>query len=256
MGLLIFLFLVAYFAGFADAIAGGGGVLTVPALLLARLSPLSTLGTNKGQGVFGVAVSLWRYSRSPLLDRQRLAVSFAAGFVASVLGVLTAFVIPNDILRPLVLVLLCGVAIVMTLPRPVPKPPDSPNAGFRRRRSAELAIAVACGLGFYDGFFGPGTGMFLILTYAWLWHDPLDQASANAKVVNCASNLAAALTFGIMGQIVWRYALPMAAGQLLGGYLGAHTVIRQGRSAVRYVVIVMALAQVGWLAWRMLHSQG
>ena len=96
----------------------------------------------------------------------------------------------------------------------------------------------------YDGFFGPGTGTFLIMAYALLWHDSLDAASANAKVVNFASNLASMLSFAVQGWIVVKFAIPMAIGQIIGGFLGAHLTIRGGRQIVRYAVVCISIALV------------
>lgn len=239
----IVLFLVGGIAGFIDAIAGGGGVLTLPALLTVGLDPLAALATNKGQSVFGSAMSLQRFSRSPLLDRQRAWPSFVAGLIGAAVGVMLMSKLPREVLAPLVIGLLAFVAVLMAFHRPqeANQPP--------RQRSLWLATLVAVLLGGYDGFFGPGTGTFLILAYAYLWRERLDAASANAKVVNFASNLASMATFAMMGLIRWHYALPMAAGQLIGGYLGAHLTIRVGRELVRYVVLVVSLALIAKLIW-------
>ena len=242
----LLLFGVALAAGFLDAIAGGGGLLTLPALLLAGVPAPAALATNKGQSVFGSGASLLRYSASPLLDRRRAMISFAPALVASAAGVWLVTRVSPDVLRPAVLVLLCAVAVFMLLYQPPPA--DAPP----RRRSAGLAVAVAGVVAFYDGFFGPGTGTFLILAYAVLWRDSLPAASANAKAANFASNLAAMLAFAATGRVLWHLALPMAAGQVVGGLLGAHVTIRRGRSLVRATTVCVALALVARLAWGML----
>jgi len=242
------LFLVGLVAGFVDAIAGGGGVLTLPALLLSGLPPHLALGTNKGQGVFGTAMSLHRFAASDLLHRRRAWQSFPPAVLAAMAGALTVSKLAEKILTPVVMVLLVAVAIFMLIRRP--RSTDLPP----RRRSALLAILVAAILAYYDGFFGPGTGTFLIIAYAWLWHDPLDAASANAKVVNFGSNLGAMLMFAYRGLIVWQRAAPMALGQAIGGYLGAHLTIKIGRSLVRCVVILASLAIIGRLAWKIIHG--
>ncbi|MGA2496154.1 MAG: TSUP family transporter [Tepidisphaeraceae bacterium] len=244
---LSLLFIVALVSGYVDAIAGGGGLLTVPALLLTNLSDTAALGTNKGQAVFGVASSLYRYACSPLLDRRRALVSFVAGFVGSVGGTVAVIYCGSrfgQYLRPVVMVMLGSVALVMLFQQL----PDHVQPG--RHRAWGLVLLVAAVLGFYDGFFGPGTGMFLIMAYAWLWREALDRASANAKVVNCASNLGSMLTFLVRGLIVWKYAMPMAVGQIIGGWLGARTVVTGGRKVVRVFVILMSMALLARLAWR------
>ena len=247
MLLLSLLFLAGLTAGFVDAIAGGGGILTLPTIMQTKIGTDFSLGTNKGQGVFGTAISLLRFYHSPLLDRGRAIVSFPSALLGGAGGALLASYVPRAILTPVVMVLLVAVAIFMIFYR---MPAVSPAP---RRRSAELAMLVAFVIAFYDGFFGPGTGTFLIISYALLWHDSLDAASANAKVVNFASNLASMCTFAARGLVVWHYALPMAAGQMIGGFCGAHVTIRSGRRLVRVAVIVVSIAILIQLAWRMTH---
>lgn len=235
---------VGFVAGFIDSIGGGGGLLTLPMLLMLGLPGRVALGTNKGQAIFGMSMALTRFAHSPLLDRRRILVSFAFGVIGSVIGVLSVVRLSETILRIVVIILLLAGAIALLIQ------PASGRHEPTRERPAWMAALVAVTMGFYDGFFGPGVGIFLILCYSYLWREPLDRASANAKVVNCASGLAAAITFGASGLIVWPMAIPMAIGQVAGGFLGAHTVIRSGRRIVRVFVVVMAMAQVAYLSWR------
>jgi uncharacterized membrane protein YfcA len=116
-----------------------------------------------------------------------------------------------------------------------------------------VAVLIAAGIATYDGFFGPGTGTFLILAYVLTYHEPLDEASANAKVVNFASNFGALAIFALKGWVWWKVVLPMAAGQALGGYLGAHTTVRAGGWLVRWAVVAISLALVGRLLWQITH---
>ena len=153
---------LAGIAGVVDAIAGGGGLLTVPALLLAGLPPHVALATNKGQSVFGAAAALARYARSPLLDRQRAPAGFVAGLLGAVAGVLLVQLISPAVLRPLILALLIAAVVVVISARP-------PRVGERRSRPLVLTVLVAGVIGTYDGFFGPGTGTFLILAGTLLW---------------------------------------------------------------------------------------
>src|SRR5690606_17220654 len=139
--------------------------------------PEQAMGTNKGQSVFGSSASLLRYYHSPLLDRRRARQAIAPALAASAPGTgALVYARPNAALRPMVMLLLLGVAGFMIVYRPpaVHAPP--------RSRAGWIGVSVALGIAFYDGFFGPGTGMFLILVYALGWNDPLDAASANAKV--------------------------------------------------------------------------
>jgi uncharacterized membrane protein YfcA len=242
--LMVGLGLVAGLAGFVDAIAGGGGLLTLPALLMAGLPADLALGTNKGQSVFGSGAALWRFARSPLLNRPRARQSALPAFGGAALGVLLVRHVPNDLLRPVVLVLLGAVALVLLFRR------GPPAGGPPRQRHVGLVVAVAAGLGFYDGFFGPGTGTFLIMAYVTLWHDRMDEASANAKVANFMSNLASMAAFATVGAVVWQLALPMAVGQAVGGRLGAQVTVTRGSPLVRMVVIGVSLALVARLTWQ------
>jgi hypothetical protein len=236
-------------AGFVDAIAGGGGLLTLPAILLTGMPPHLALGTNKGQSVFGTAAALLRFAHSPLLDRRRAAIGAGPALAGSAAGVLAVRAVSPAALAPLVMALLAAVAVFFLVRRPA-----APAGAAPRPRSAALAALVAGALAFYDGFFGPGTGTFLIVLYTLLWRDPLDAASANAKVVNFCSNLAAAVSFAAAGLTVWSVALPMAAGQLAGSWAGAHLTIRRGQGLVRGTVIAVSLALVVRLAWSFLRG--
>lgn len=238
---------VAFAAGFIDAIAGGGGLLTLPALLLAGLAPHDALGTNKGQSVFGSSASLLRFAHSKLLDRRRAWPAFAFGFAGAGVGAVAVRFVDSSVLTPLITVLLMAVAAFMLFGRRLMR-----TDGRRVDRGTVAIACVAGGIGFYDGFFGPGTGMFLIVAYALLWRDPLDAASANAKVVNFASNLASMIVFALLGLIQWKIALPMGAGQLLGGWLGAHVTVKRGAGLVRVFAIIVSLALVARLVYRMI----
>jgi uncharacterized membrane protein YfcA len=235
-------------AGTIDAVAGGGGLLTVPALLWAGLPPHLALGTNKGQSVFGSFAALARFGGSGLVDRRRAWVTFPLGLAGSLAGAALVLAVPPAVLRPVVVVLLALVALFVGFRRtPPPRLDGAPPA----RASLPVAGAVALAIGCYDGFFGPGTGTFLIVAFVALLGDGLARASAEAKVVNFASNLAALALFASRGVVLWRIALPMAAGQLLGGFLGAHLAIRRGDALVRRAVVLVALAAAVKLAWDM-----
>jgi uncharacterized membrane protein YfcA len=240
--------LVALVAGTVDAIAGGGGLLTVPALLAAGLPPHLALGTNKGQSVFGSFAALLRFAHGGLVDGRRARVTFPLGFAGSVAGAALVLAVPSAALRPVIVVLLALAALFVGVRRRAPaRLEDAPP----RRGATIVAAAVALAIGAYDGFFGPGTGTFLIVAFVALLGDGLAHASASAKVVNFASNLAALALFAARGVVVWRIALPMAAAQLAGGWMGAHLAVRRGDALVRRVVVGVALALAAKIAWDM-----
>jgi uncharacterized membrane protein YfcA len=245
---MLLLPLVSLLAGFIDAIAGGGGLLTLPSLLVAGLPPQNALATNKGQSVFGSGMALLRFYHSPLLDPKRMLPTFPATFLGALVGAQLITLFPPQHLTPLVMALLVAVAVFMIFYKP--PHPHAPRTAQTAARRATLAASIGAVIGLYDGFFGPGTGTFLILAYATLLGDQLDAASANAKIANFASNLAALFLFWSKGLILWKFALPMAAGQALGGWLGAHVTVRRGRGLVRAMTIIMSLALLAYLCYR------
>lgn len=217
-------------------------MITVPALLAVGMPPHLALGTNKGQAVFGSFAALVNFSRAGLVHRQRAVVAFPLGFVGSLVGAALVLLLDPAILRPLVLGLLIAVALFMAF-----RPGVGSSAGETTlpERTAVLRLAgLAFLIGAYDGFFGPGTGTFLIVGLVTLLSMPMARASANAKVVNFASNLAAMCLFASRGLVLWQVALPMAVAQFAGGFLGAHLAMKGGDILVRRVVLLVVVALV------------
>lgn len=225
---------VAFVAGGVDAVGGGGGLLSVPALLLAGLPPHAALGTNKGQSVFGAAAALLRFIRARAVPFGRARWMFPLGFLGSLAGAWAVSRLDPKVLTPLVMILLAVAAVVLVAVRP--------RAGGERPRATLVGGGIALAIGAYDGFFGPGTGTFLITGFTAFLGLTLVQASAEAKVVNFASNLAAVTLFACQGRVLWAVALPMAAGQAIGGWLGAQVAVRGGDRVVRWVVVTVAAA--------------
>ncbi|HEU5310210.1 MAG TPA: TSUP family transporter [Candidatus Eisenbacteria bacterium] len=229
-------------AGTIDAIAGGGGLVSLPALLAVGLPPHEALGTNKGQSVFGSFAATLRYRHAGLLDGATTRVAFPIGFLGSVVGAVLALWIRPDVLRPIVLALLVVVAGIIASGRLRPREGMATTQGYL---GAVAVMAVV--LGAYDGFFGPGAGTFMLAAYVAFAHRPLRYAAANGRVLNFATNLAAMLMFAREGRVLWAVSLPMAACQLLGGFLGAHLAIRRGEGLIRGVLLVVVIAIVIWL---------
>jgi uncharacterized membrane protein YfcA len=240
---------VAFVAGLVDAIAGGGGLLTFPALLASGLPPHAALATNKGQSVFGAVAALVRYARAGLVDGERARVTFPAGFVGALEGAGLVLLVRPEILRPAVLVLLlCAASFVAQL-RDV-----APRAVAEGQGARRLALAIALVIGGYDGFFGPGTGTFLFVAFVSLLGSTAPRATADAKVVNFASNLASVVVFAARGVVVWKLALPMAAGQALGAWTGAHLAVKVGAKLIRAMVLLVVVALVARLGYDTFHS--
>jgi uncharacterized membrane protein YfcA len=241
---LLLLLGAALVAGFVDAIAGGGGLLTLPALLAVGLPPHLALGTNKGQSVWGSGAALSGFLRAGKVDRARAPAAFGLGFAGSLLGAALVMAVSPAVLKPVVMGLLAAVALIMVFRPPLVADPEK----AKRPHAARLAHGLAFGVAVYDGFFGPGTGTFLIIGYALLLGLPLVAASADAKVVNFASNLAALLIFAARGSVLWSVALLMALGQLVGGLLGSRVALQGGDRLVRVVVLCVVVALITKLA--------
>lgn len=240
--MIALLALAALTAGVVDAIAGGGGLITLPALLTAGLPPHVALGTNKGGSVWGAGAALVAFWRAGRVDRWQARFTFPLGLAGSVAGAQLVLLIAPAALRPIVIGLLIGAAVLLVARKPS-RMEDGPRG--RPWRAAALALAIGC----YDGFFGPGTGTFLIVGFVALCGRSLVHASADAKVVNFASNLAAVGAFAREGTILWAVALPMAAGQLVGGMIGARLAIRGGARLIRIMVLVVSGALVAKLGY-------
>jgi uncharacterized membrane protein YfcA len=246
--LLVLLSGTAFVAGVVDAVAGGGGLFTVPALLAAGLPPGLALATNKGQAAPGALASFVTFFRRGGLDRKRAPLGFVLAFLGSLLGARLLLAMRPEPLRPIIAVLLLF-ALVFMLLRSRIRVRAMPLA----RPKLTLAL-VALTLGTYDGFFGPGTGSLLIVVFVTLFGDSPLFASGNAKVVNLGSNLAAFLLFAWRGAILWQLALPMAVANMVGARLGARLALRQGDRFVQVVVTVVVLAVVGKLLFDMLRA--
>lgn len=235
---------VALAAGVVDAIAGGGGLLTLPALLLTGLPVPAAVGTNKGQAVFGSGSALLTFWHAGRIDPRRVPALFLSGFMGSLLGAHLVTLLAPAVLRPVVLALLVVVATVLALQPRIgqsPRPVDGPLA--------LRAMLIGAGIGCYDGFFGPGTGTFLILAQvAWLGDD-MTRASAHAKIVNFSSNLAAMLLLHSKGLVHWDLAVPMAVAQTAGSIVGARLAVGGGDRLVRKVVLVVVALLVAKLTW-------
>jgi uncharacterized membrane protein YfcA len=239
---IFFLILAAFSAGLVDAIAGGGGLIQLPALLigLPQASTVEVLGTNKVASIFGTSASALTYRRSVKTDAIFLATMALPAFFGSVLGALSASLIPTQSMRPIVFSLLVAVAIYTWR-----KPDLGSIEILRHQKNKRFLISAVAGLviGFYDGIFGPGTGSFLMLTLIYLGFAFLS-ASAIAKVVNVSTNLGAIMVFGINGAILWQVALVLAIANIVGGLLGARLAIRGGSTLIRKVFLFVTIALI------------
>jgi uncharacterized membrane protein YfcA len=246
---LALLIVAALAAGWVDAVTGGGGMVQVPALLLAYPQSPATvaLGTNKVASVFGTATATMTYLRS---IRPHLATAMpmaVAAFIAALVGARTAVVLPKDAIELVILVALCAVWVFLVL-----QPALGVEESLRfpaGRRHYVIATAAGAAIGFYDGLVGPGTGSFLIIILVAVLGYSFLNASVTAKIVNLGTNIAAILAFGAAGSILWSVGLVMAAANMTGAFLGARTALTRGSHFIRVVflaVVALLILRLGW----------
>lgn len=228
------LFLAAMTAGWVDAIAGGGGLITIPAMLLVGMPPAVTLATNKVQGSSGTLVSSLYFLKEKAIDLSKIKLSIFMTLVGSVLGGWLVLQINSESLRTILPILLICMGFYFLFSSGIKDIDQTP-----RVTPLIFSAFVAPILGFYDGFFGPGTGTFMALAFVVLSGYNLAKATANAKIHNFASNIAALVYFVIFGEVYWGVALVMIAGQILGSSLGAKMVTEKGTALIRPVVVTV-----------------
>ena len=230
------LFAVGLVAGFVDAIAGGGGLLTLPALLWAGLSPAEALATNKLQSSFGSFSAAVKFTRSGEVKPRDMAMMIACTFAGSAAGAIIVQMIDPGFLRNVIPVLLIGIAIWLLV---------SPKAGEidAQQRIGErgFALLAGTGIGFYDGFFGPGAGAFYATIFLALGGLGLVRATAQTKAANLASNVAGLLTMIAGGHVIWIAGLAMAVGSIAGSQIGSRLAMRFGSKLIRPLLIIMSL---------------
>lgn len=237
LDIAIILFLVALLAGFVDSIAGGGGLIAIPALLWAGLGPVETLATNKAQAVFGSGTAAANFVHKGAVDLRSAIFAIACTFAGAAAGAVLVQVLDSAFLERLIPMLLIGFALYFLL-----SPRVSDLDSHQRLAHPWFALLIGTGVGFYDGFFGPGTGTFFAMGYVSLLGYNLTRATAHTKLLNFTSNLAALLFFIPGGHVIWPIGLLMGAGQLIGAWLGSHMVLRHGSGLVRPVLVVVSIA--------------
>jgi len=230
--------LASLLAGFVDAIVGGGGLILLPALFatFASAPPATLLGTNKSASVWGTAMATWQYSRRVLMPWRAMLPAAAAGFVGSFFGAWVVTLVSPDFLRKLLPLVMVAV-LAYTLAR------KDLGMHHQPRWSGRAEVLVACGIGlvigFYDGFFGPGTGSFLVFAFVRLLGYDFLNASVSAKLLNLATNISALVLFAAKGHIWWHLTVPLAVANVLGSMLGTYMALRHGTGFVRSIFILV-----------------
>ncbi|MCU0901139.1 MAG: TSUP family transporter [Cypionkella sp.] len=244
VGLLI---LAAFVAGFVDSIAGGGGLITVPALLLAGANPVETLATNKLQGTFGSGTAMLSYARAGhvrLSDQLGMALVSA---VAGGAGALVAHLIPAEVLRVVMPIILVAVAVFFAI-----KPGLTDQDRVQRMGPGVFTFTAVPLIAAYDGFFGPGTGSFFMLGFILLAGYGVLKATAHTKLLNFASNLGSLAVFAFSGAMWWAVGMAMAVAQIAGAALGARLAMRIGARLIKPLLVAtssLMAARLLWQAW-------
>ncbi len=252
-GLYVGLLATAAFAGAIDAMVGGGGLIQVPALFAAlpAASPASVLATSKLAGLTGTVSAAFRYLRAVSVPWRSVGPAIGAAFLAALLGAASVTHVSPALFRPLVPVML-GIVLIYTLLRKDLGATHAPHALDNRRLAVGTLLAAL--IGFYDGFFGPGAGSFLMLLFIRCYGFDFVHAAAAARLVNVATNATALTWFALHGSVLWTLGLPMAVANVAGAQLGTRLALRGGARVVRLVFAAVVAALIAKTGWDSLHA--
>jgi uncharacterized membrane protein YfcA len=240
---LLLVSLASLLAGFVDAIVGGGGLILVPALfaVFPNTHPATLFGVNKGASVWGTAVATTQYARRVDMRWAALLPAAASGFCASLAGAWLVTIISAGFLRKALPFVLLAVLLYTLVKKDLGRHHAPRFSGLSETLAA---CCIGLVLGFYDGFFGPGTGSFFVFLFVrWLGYDFLN-ASASAKLLNSATNLAALALFAYKGHVWWHFALTMAVANVVGSLLGTRLALKHGAGFVRLVFLLVVSALI------------
>lgn len=227
----------AFAAGFVDSIAGGGSLVTIPALLLSGFSPVDSLGTNKLQGLFGAGSATIAYAGKGQVDPRTQRLPALISFFGGGCGALAATVVPAYVLRAALPVVLIAIALYFVL-----KPNMDDVDRAERLTPFLFSVTIVPLISFYDGLFGPGTGSFYMLAFVALAGLGILKATGHAKLLNFASNLGGFAVFAAVGVIHWKIGLLMGICQFLGARVGAHLAVRIGARLIKPLLVLVCMA--------------
>lgn len=238
------MFSVAVTAGFVDSIAGGGGLITIPALLSVGLSPVQALATNKLQACGGSFSASYYFVSRGAVQLKDFRLAIAMTFVGSALGTVLVQQINAGVLEQVIPFLLIGIVLYFLF---------SPKVGDEDSRQKISLVLFSCtaaaAVGFYDGFFGPGTGSFFAIAFVGLLGFSLTKATAHTKVLNFTSNITSLLFFILGGNVVWVAGLVMMVGQIIGARLGSRFVLKSGQKLIRPMIVIVSMVMTVKLLW-------
>ena len=235
--LCLFLCPLIFLGGFVDSVAGGGGLITLPAYLMAGLPVHLAAGTNKVVNGSGSAIASVKYFRSGKIQLRPSLWAAAGALAGASFGARIAMHLSDRVLQGLMLVALPVVAVFLVVKKDFGKEPEERD--HSRQYIVLVSLAIGLAVGCYDGIVGPGTGTLLIMAFTALLHMDMVTASGSAKVANVASNVASAVAFILGGQVMWSIVLPAAACSILGNYCGARYAIRGGGQRIRIMIFVV-----------------
>ena len=247
---LCFIMAAGFIGSFIDATVGGGGLVTTPALLATGMPVAYAFGTNKMASAMGSFTSVWTFWQAGKINKQLVKKLVPLSFLGSALGAFVVYLLPEHLMKNIVVVCLVLVAVYTYRRKDWG---DISNLRAMTKMVAALTALLAFGLGFYDGFFGPGTGSFLIFGFLTLGYDFLT-AAGNAKILNLGSGLGAFITFALAGTVYWVYALGMGVAMILGARVGAKVALAKGASYVKPLYLVVTTLLIGKQVYALLFQ--
>ena len=244
--------LIVGFAGFVDSIAGGGGIISLPAYFLTGMPPHMCYGTNKLSAACGSVFAVGTYMRHGAVNLKIALIAAAGSFAGSTIGSRVVMLLDGRVLQLMLVVLLPLVAIFIFVKKIGGEEDRSSTLGSTKLMIFALLAGVL--VGGYDGIFGPGTGTIAALAFTTVLRFDLRTATGNAKVLNLASNVAACVTFILAGAVDFRYAVPSAVCNIIGSILGSQMAVRKGSGFIRPVMLCVIVLLIGKVAWDLLRS--
>lgn len=246
--IIVLLCVASFFAGFVDAIVGGGGLIQTPVamILMPNLSVATIIGSLKIPAFSGTSFAAFQYLKKVAMNWQLLSIMAILAFASAFCGSALLNVVHNDFMKPLLFFILIGLAIYTFKKKNFGQHQEKDHS---LKKELAYALGISLLVGFYDGFIGPGTGSFLVLGFVSVLGYDFLHASANAKMVNLATNFGSICLFVMKGKIVWAFAIPMAFCNALGGWVGAKLAIKKGNTFIRkffLFVVILTLLRFGY----------
>lgn len=236
---MIFICVMVFIAGFVDSVAGGGGLISLPAYMLAGLPAHQAYGTNKFSSALGTTLSVFRFFVNGALNLKVSLLSALGAFLGSWLGSRVVLLLDDHFLKMMMVFMLPIVILVVIFKKDCGE--RNEFAQIEKKKVIFLSLFIGLIIGLYDGLFGPGTGTFAIIAYTAIMKFDLKTASGNAKILNLASNYASVITFALSGSIVYKVALPAAVCGIVGNYLGSGLAIKKGAKFIRPMMVIVVM---------------